>query len=162
MPLSWDELAVCNPSDFTIRTVPALLQARGDAHANIDAHAGTLDKVLALADTQPDQSKVARAPKKAAGARKPAVLVIARAKTKVEAMDGLERWKARHADVVTHLLADDVIVDANRGASSAWYRIRIHLRNVPDNLKPAPEPPDPNYDPKMEYEAMLIRARPNR
>ena len=69
-------------------------------------------------------------------------------------MEGLERWKARHADVVAHLLPDDVIVDANRGASSAWYRIRINLRNVPDNLRPAPEPPDPDYDPKVEWEAM--------
>jgi bifunctional non-homologous end joining protein LigD len=154
MPLTWAELATCNPSDFTMRTVPSLVKTRGDAHADIDQHTGTLDKVLALADTQPDQSKVARAPKKAAGARKPAVLVIARAKTKVEAMEGLERWKARHADVVAHLQPDDVIVDANRGASSAWYRIRIALRNVPEALRPDAEPPDPDYDPKMEYEAM--------
>jgi bifunctional non-homologous end joining protein LigD len=149
MPLSWEELATCDPGDFTIRTVPGLLRARGDPHAAIDETAHSLDALLALADTQPDRSTVARAPR-SPSARKPAVLVIARAKTKVEALAGLERWKERHREVVAHLLPDDVIVDAMRGASSAWYRIRINLRNVPEQDRPAPAPPDPDYDPKQE------------
>jgi hypothetical protein len=38
----------------------------------------------------------------------------------------------------------DVLVDAMRGRSSTWTRIRINLQNVPAELRPAQEELDPN------------------
>src|SRR5499427_2980839 len=43
---------------------------------------------------------------------------VARAATEAEALAGLDRWKARHPEVVPHLGPNDVLVDAMRGASS--------------------------------------------
>jgi bifunctional non-homologous end joining protein LigD len=31
---------------------------------------------------------------------------------------------------------DDVLIDAMRGRSSTWTRIRVNLRNVPEGLRP--------------------------
>jgi bifunctional non-homologous end joining protein LigD len=47
--LDWDEVADCDPADFTIATVPARLAERGDPNAEIDLHPGSLDSLLALA-----------------------------------------------------------------------------------------------------------------
>jgi hypothetical protein len=41
----------------------------------------------------------------------------------------------------------DVLVDAMRGRSSTWTRVRLNLEHVPEILRPAPEPPDPDFDP---------------
>src|SRR6202043_3224637 len=60
------------------------------------------------------------------------LIEIARAETKDEAMAGLERWKARHAGVWSRLEPADVLVDAMRGRSSLWYRIRLNLQHVPE------------------------------
>ena len=75
------------------------------------------------------------------------LIEVARAETKKEAMAGLERWKARHADVWPLLEAADVLVDAMRGRSSAWYRIRLNLRHVPEAQRPPQEPLEVDYDP---------------
>ena len=48
-PLDWDEVAACEPGDFTVATMPARFAARGDPHAAMDASAGTLDRLLDLA-----------------------------------------------------------------------------------------------------------------
>ena len=173
MPLSWDELAHCDPREFTLRTVPAMVAARGDAHAAIDAHPGRLERLLELADRQeadgladapwpPHYAKAAGeaprvAPSRARGAPKGArtpklpVLTIAQAKHKPDALAGLERWKARHPAVAAKLAPEDVIVDTNRGRATAWYRVRINLKNVPDDERPPQEPLDPDYDPKTEW-----------
>jgi bifunctional non-homologous end joining protein LigD len=173
MPLSWDDFFVCNPLDYTLRTVPALFAANGDAHAKIDETRGTLDQLLELAarheaEGLPDapwpphfakqEGEAPRVmPSRARGAAKPKreklpVIVIAQAKTKAEALEGLERWKARYPEVTAKLAPEDVLVDTNRGRSSAWYRVRINLKNVPAAEHPPEETPDPNYDPKSEYE----------
>src|SRR5262249_1396383 len=34
-PLSWDEVAACNPEDFTLATMPARFAKLGDLHADI-------------------------------------------------------------------------------------------------------------------------------
>jgi DNA primase len=47
--LDWDEVADCEPGDFTVLTVPARLRERGDPNAGIDAHPGSLDSLLAVA-----------------------------------------------------------------------------------------------------------------
>jgi DNA ligase D-like protein (predicted polymerase) len=72
---------------------------------------------------------------------------IARAATQQEALDGLERWKARHPEVVPHLEPADVMVDAMRGRSTTWTRIRVNLRNVPPEERPAQETLEVDYDP---------------
>ena len=38
----------------------------------------------------------------------------------------------------------DVLVDAMRGRSSTWTRIRVNLQHVPDKLRPVQEPLDPD------------------
>jgi len=72
---------------------------------------------------------------------------IARAASEAEALEGLERWKRRHPDVVPHLEPADVMVDAMRGRSTTWTRIRVNLRNVPAGDRPAQEPLEVDYDP---------------
>ena len=62
-------------------------------------------------------------------------------------MAGLDRWRARHPDAAQHLAVDDVLVDGMRGRSTLWWRVRVNLRHVPEELRPAQEPPDPDYDP---------------
>jgi DNA ligase D-like protein (predicted polymerase) len=48
-PLAWGEVPDVEPDDLRIDTVPARLAAVGDPSADIDAHAGSLDALLALA-----------------------------------------------------------------------------------------------------------------
>ena len=50
MPVRWPELPDVAPEDFTVRTVPALFAARGDAHADIDTAPATLDALLEMAE----------------------------------------------------------------------------------------------------------------
>jgi len=75
------------------------------------------------------------------------LIEIARAQTKAEAMEGLERWKERHADVWPLLEPADVLVDSMRGRSSAWTRIRLNLEHVPESQRPPQEPLEVDYDP---------------
>jgi len=49
-PVTWDELADCEPRDFTLAVMPARFREAGDLHAGIDARAGTLEPLLELAD----------------------------------------------------------------------------------------------------------------
>ena len=75
------------------------------------------------------------------------LIEIARARTKAEAMDGLERWKSRHPGVWPLLEPADVLVDSMRGRSSTWTRIRINLEHVPEAQRPSQEPLEVDYDP---------------
>jgi bifunctional non-homologous end joining protein LigD len=75
------------------------------------------------------------------------LIEIARAKTKDEAMEGLERWKARHPGVWPLLEPADVLVDSMRGRSSTWTRIRLNLEHVPAGQRPAQEALEVDYDP---------------
>lgn len=49
-PLTWAEVPDCDAADFTVFTVPARFAAIGDPHARIDQAAGSLEKLLELAD----------------------------------------------------------------------------------------------------------------
>jgi DNA ligase D-like protein (predicted polymerase) len=51
-PLTWDEIDVCDPADFTLKTMPAWFKEHGDRHADIDGHPGSLDPLLELAAKQ--------------------------------------------------------------------------------------------------------------
>jgi bifunctional non-homologous end joining protein LigD len=66
------------------------------------------------------------------------------------AKEGLERWKARHPKVAELLTVEDVLVDRMRGTSSTWTRIRVNLRNVPEELRPPQEAPDPDDVPESQ------------
>jgi bifunctional non-homologous end joining protein LigD len=79
------------------------------------------------------------------------LIVIANSPHKEAALAGLERWKARHPDGAAHLADDDVLVDSMRGRSSTWTRIRVNLRNVPENIRPPQETPDPDDDPTRAW-----------
>jgi bifunctional non-homologous end joining protein LigD len=181
MPVTWADLAVCDPADFTMKTVPAMFAKNGDAHAKIDEEPGSLATLLEIsarheregqgdAPWPPHYAKGANEParvapsrakdapgKAAAKAASPArsklprpkapLIIVAKAALKKDALEGLERWKARHPGAASHLIPDDVLVDAMRGRFTAWYRIRVNLRNVPDDQRPPPEPPDPSYEP---------------
>lgn len=171
-PLTWDEVEICDPADFTLKTMPARYASVGDLHAKMNAAIGSLEKLLDLANRDessgledapwpphfgkkpgegarvaPSRKKGA-APKSRPKGRQSAhpLIVIARAKKKVDALAGLERWKTRHPEAAIHLAEDDVLVDTMRGRSSAWTRIRLNLRHVPEPLRPAQEPPDPDDD----------------
>jgi bifunctional non-homologous end joining protein LigD len=72
---------------------------------------------------------------------------VARAATQAEAMDGLERWKARHPAVWAYLGPADVMVDSMRGRSTTWFRIRLNLRAVPEAERPPQEALEVDYDP---------------
>ena len=65
------------------------------------------------------------------------VIEIARAATKAEVNEGLERWKARHPEVVEHLEPADILTDGMRGRAYVWYRLRVNLIHVPEELRPA-------------------------
>jgi bifunctional non-homologous end joining protein LigD len=80
------------------------------------------------------------------------VIEISRAASKAEALDGLERWKAKHPEVARHLEPADVLVDGMRGRSSLWYRVRVNLIHVPEADRPAQGPLEVDYDPWAGYE----------
>ena len=178
-PLNWDEVADCDPADFTVLTVPKRFAETGNPHAEMDAAAGSLEKLLELADRdeasglsdapwpphfQKMEGEAPRvAPSRArSAAKKPAakkrvrmpLIVVANSPDKKAALEGLERWKKKYPKVAKLLAVDDVLVDAMRGRSSTWTRIRVNLRNVPEKKRPPQETPDPDDDPTREWRDM--------
>jgi hypothetical protein len=79
------------------------------------------------------------------------LLVVANSPAREAALAGLERWKRKHPKVAALLAVDDILIDSMRGRSSTWTRIRVNLRNVPDELRPPQETPDPDEDPTREW-----------
>ena len=77
--------------------------------------------------------------------------MIANSPDKEAALAGLERWKSKHPEAAALLAVDDVLIDSMRGRSSTWTRIRVNLRNVPEELRPPQETPDPDDDPTREW-----------
>jgi bifunctional non-homologous end joining protein LigD len=158
-PMFWDEVPDCRPEAFTVVTVPDRMAAIGDPWAAMDDAVGSLEPLLetaarhtAAGRTDPEATVPAPAPGKTsgpAGRRRTTVplIEIARAKSKKDAMDGLERWKARHPDTWTYLKPADVLVDSMRGRSSTWTRIRVNLQHVPEAERPAQEPLEVDFDP---------------
>ncbi|MFT3716302.1 MAG: ATP-dependent DNA ligase [Gordonia sp. (in: high G+C Gram-positive bacteria)] len=47
-PLTWSELAAADPADFTMATVPGLLEERGDPWSDIDAHRVGIEPLLEM------------------------------------------------------------------------------------------------------------------
>ncbi|WP_030529041.1 ATP-dependent DNA ligase [Phycicoccus jejuensis] len=50
MPVTWDELLTVSPGDFTVLTVPDVLEDRGDAWEGIDGTVGDVTTAIALWD----------------------------------------------------------------------------------------------------------------
>ena len=165
-PLTWDEVAVAELGDFTIRTVPDRYARMGDPGAGIDVAVGSLEPLLELsarheaeglgdAPWPPNYAKTFDEPPRVQPSKRrmPSrpLIEIARAAKQPEAMAGLKRWKVRHPEVWPHLEPADVLVDAMRGRSTTWTRIRVNLEHVPPELRPAQEPLDPDYDPWAEW-----------
>jgi bifunctional non-homologous end joining protein LigD len=144
-PLSWAEVPECRPELFTVPTVLERYADLGDPWQGIETSSGSLEAVLDLARRLGPAQK----PPKGTGRRQSTMplVEIARAKTKDEALAGLERWKARHPTVVGHLEPADILVDGMRGRSSLWYRIRVNLQHVPEAERPVQEPLEVDYDP---------------
>jgi bifunctional non-homologous end joining protein LigD len=158
-PLFWHEVPDCEPGDFTVLTVPARFKQLGDPHSGMDTSAGSLERLLELA-AKDDAEGLGDAPwpphfrkTKGEGPRvapsraKMPLIVVANSGNKEAALEGLERWKAKHADIAKLLAVDDILVDSMRGRSSTWTRIRVNLRHVPEDRRPAQETPDPDDDP---------------
>jgi DNA ligase D-like protein (predicted polymerase) len=156
-PLFWDEVADCQPEDFTIATVPMRFEDLGDPWEGMDDNAGTLDALLDLADRLgPAEKAPRRAAKKAqkgTGRRQSVMplIEIARTKTKDEAMAALDQWRARYPPVAEKLQPADILVDGMRGPSSIWYRIRINLQHVPEDQRPPQETLVADYNPWENY-----------
>jgi DNA ligase D-like protein (predicted polymerase) len=171
-PLRWDEVANCDPADFTVWTVPERFAELGDPHSAMDDTPGSLDRLLELADQDeaaglkdapwpphfrkmdgeaprvaPSRAKAVSKPKR----EKMPLIVVANSTDKNAALAGLERWKSKHPDAAALLTAEDVLVDSMRGRSSTWTRIRVNLRHVPESLRPQAEAPDPDDDPTREW-----------
>jgi hypothetical protein len=92
-------------------------------------------------------------------ASKMPLITIANSPSKEAALDGLARWKARHAEAASLLAVDDVLVDSMRGRSSTWTRVRINLRHVPEAQRPPQETPDPDEDPTREWRRLMTEAK---
>ena len=175
-PLYWTEVPNCQPEDFTMFTVPKRFADIGDPHAEIDSHAGSLEKLLELAvkdeasgladapwpphfrkmegeapRVAPSRARSVRPAVKKPPRTKMPLITVANSPNKEAALAGLERWKSRHPEAAKLLAVDDVLVDSMRGRSSTWTRIRINLRHVPEDIRPAQETPDPDDDPTREW-----------
>ena len=172
-PLTWEEIEVSNPADFTLTTMPSRFARVGDRHNGIDEHPCSIDRLLELsakqerdgqgdapwpphyrkqagepARVQPSKRRIPTSPPKLEERRRKHPLIeIGRAADKDAALAGLERWKERHREAASHLEPSDVLVDAMRGRFRTWTRIRVNLQHVPESLRPSQEALDPDETP---------------
>jgi bifunctional non-homologous end joining protein LigD len=178
-PLYWHEVADCNPADFTVQTMPKRFAEIGDPHQDIDSNPGSLEKLLEVAAMDeaaglgdapwpphfrkmegeaprvaPSRSRSKKSapaePKEKKSRTRMPLLVVANSTEEPLAKEGLERWKARHPQAAELLTVEDVLVDRMRGTSSTWTRIRVNLRNVPEELRPLQGAPDPDDVPESQ------------
>ena len=161
-PLTWEEIDACDPADFTLETMPRRFADVGDRHADMDAHRCSLAALVDLAARHereglgdapwpPHYQKQPGEPARVQPSRrrtpKHPLIEIARAQRKEAALEGLERWRARHAEAAAHLAPADVLVDSMRGRFHTWTRIRVNLQHVPVELRPPQEALDPDDAP---------------
>ena len=170
-PLHWQEVSDCEPTDFTVLTVPKRFAEIGDPHAGMDATPGSLEKLLELAAKDqkaglgdapwpPHFRKMeGEAPRVSPSRAKMPLVTVANSPDQAAALAGLERWKGKHAEAAKFLAVDDVLVDSMRGRSSTWTRIRVNLRHVPEALRPPQETPDPDDDPTREWRSQFSARR---
>jgi bifunctional non-homologous end joining protein LigD len=116
---------------------------------HFDKQAGEPPRVQPSKRRAPATPSAPAAPGGPAGRRRPSMplIEVARAATKDEAMQGLDRWKQRHPEAWSLLEPADILVDSMRGRSSTWIRIRLNLRRVPEAERPPQEALEVDYDP---------------
>ncbi|HEY1841513.1 MAG TPA: DNA polymerase domain-containing protein [Mycobacterium sp.] len=149
-PMRWDEVADCDPADFTVATVPQRFAELGDPWEGMSDTAGDLDRLLTLAEELGPAEKAPRGARRDGTGRRQSLMPlieIARTKTKDEAMAALATWRERYPAAAERLQPADVLVDGMRGPSSIWYRIRINLQHVPDDQRPPQEELIADYSP---------------
>ncbi len=172
-PLTWEELPTSELEAFTIDTVPKRFAKIGDPSKagfgdapwppHFVKQEGEPARVQLSKRRREDRPAAAKgqvpppAPGKSVGPtgrrRSTMPLIeIARAATEAEARAGLQRWRARHGAVWSHLAPSDVLVDSMRGRNTTWTRIRINLRNVPESERPPQEALEVDYDPWAGYQ----------
>ncbi|HWC75070.1 MAG TPA: non-homologous end-joining DNA ligase, partial [Gemmatimonadales bacterium] len=127
-PLDWEEVALADPADFTLATMPKRFAQIGDRHAEIDEHAGSLEGLLELSARQehegqgdapwpphyrkqPGEPPRVQPSKAKARAERYPLIEVSTGKDKKEALAGLAKWKKRHARVAKFLKPADVLVD---------------------------------------------------
>ena len=175
-PLTWDEVEACEPADFTLATMPARFAAIGDPHATMDDSPCSLDALLELsarherdglgdAPWPPHYRKQAGEPARVQPSKRRVpkfpLIEIGRSRRKEEVLAGVERWKARHPEAASRLQAADVLVDSMRGRFTTWTRVRINLQHVPEELRPAQEPLDPDDMPD-DWSQLSAHQKPSR
>jgi bifunctional non-homologous end joining protein LigD len=176
-PLAWDEIDACEAADFTLATMPARFARIGDRHAGMDSHPGSLVALLELSARQEGEGlgdapwpphyrkQLGEAPRVAPSRRRTPIhplVEIGRAREKADALAGLERWKARHADASAHLEPSDVLVDAMRGRFRTWTRVRVNLQHVPAEIRPPQEPLDPDENMADDWNGVKDADWPHR
>src|SRR6202011_1380898 len=129
-PLNWDEVAECDPADFTVLTMPKRFAQIGDPHREMNAATGSLERLLELAardeaaglgdapwpphfrkmEGEARRGAPSRAKSTAKNPRtKMPLVVVANSPNRDSALAGLERWKSKHAQVARLLTVDDVL-----------------------------------------------------
>ena len=149
-PLDWDEIDLCETGDFTLMSMPTRFAKLGDRHAAIDDAAGSLESLLDLsrrherdglgdAPWPPHYRKQSDEPTRAPPSRRRnhPLIDVARAERRQDAEAGYERWRESHPKAAAYLQPADVLIDAMRGRSSTWTRVRVNLQHVPPTLRPA-------------------------
>ena len=175
-PLYWHEVTDCEPADFTVLTMPSRFAELGDPHAAMNGEPGGLEGLLELAANddaaglgdapwpphfrkmEGEAPRVAPSRAKKAPRTKMPLITVANSPDKEAALSGLERWKSKYPETAALLAVDDVLVDSMRGTSSTWTRIRINLRHVPEEQRPAQETPDPDDDPTRAWRSGKKKA----
>ena len=165
-PLTWDEVADCDPGRLHARDDAGAVRGRRRS-ARRDRRSGPARSTRCSSSrrgrsakgsatrrgrrtTRSSEGRAARASqpsRRSARAEAPADRDRPRAGRRRTRSPASSAGSARHPEAAAHLEPADVLVDAMRGRSSTWTRIRVNLQHVPDDrAASAREAPDPDDD----------------